>query len=449
MDVEILKDRLRDLDPAARRSALEALAAAWRAGRIACAPESDLINLHCHTFFSYNGYGHSPSSLAWLAREQGWRALGTVDFDVLDGVAETLAACDLVAVRGVGGLETRVYLPEHPEWEFNSPGEPGVLYYVGVGFVGQEAPPSAAAVLRDMRARAEQRNREMMARVNDYLAPVTIAYERDVLPLTPSGNATERHLLIAYDAAARRLFPRRGDLVAFWAGKLGMSPEAVDAFLGDAPFPHDAIRSRLMKRGGVGYAQPGPDTFPPLDVVNEAILACGAIPTYAFLDGTSDGEEHIAELLDLLIGKGMAGLTLIPDRNWNIKDPAERALKVRKLHAFMALARDLELPVFAGTEMNKPGQRQMDDFQADALRPYHDDFVAGADLLYGHTLLQRALGLGYGSAWAAARLPTRRERNAFYTRVGRAAAPGPEAVARVAGLGPAREPEGLLRRLET
>jgi len=387
------------------------------------------VNLHCHTIYSYNGYGHSPASLAWLAHREGWYALGTVDFDVLDAVDETLSACQIASLRGCAGLETRAFYHKGADIEFNSPGEPGVIYYVGVGFTSSQPPEAARATLEEMRRRAAERNRDMVERINGYLDPVIIDYARDVLPLTPSGNATERHILIAYDIAARRLFPESRDLVSFWAKKLEMPHEAVEQFLGDAPFPHDAIRSRLMKRGGVGYVQPGAETFPSLEAVHEAILACGAIPSYAFLDGTSPGEERLADLLERLIPMGMGALTVIPDRNWNIPNPPERARKVAKWHEVMALARELDLPVLVGTEMNKYGQRLLDDFSAEALRPYYDDFIRAANWIYGHTLLQRAWGIGFLSAWARDFLPNRAERNAFYARVGECVPPGREITA--------------------
>lgn len=382
------------------------------------------VNLHCHTIYSYNGYGYSPSALAWLAHREGWYALGTVDFDVLDGVDETFAACRLVAVRRCAGLETRAFYHEGAESEFNSPGEPGILYYLGVGFTSSQPTEAARATLEDMRQRAAERNREMVERINAYLAPVTIDYARDVLPLTPSGNATERHILIAYDIAARRHYPKRAELVSFWANKLAMPRDAVEQFLGDVPFPHDAIRSRLMKRGGVGYAQPEEGTFPPLETVQEAILACGAIPSYPFLDGTSPGEERLADLLGRLIPLGMGALTAIPERNWNIANPAERERKVAKWHKMMALARSFDLPVLVGTEMNKYGQPLLDDFSAEALRPYYEDFIRAADWIYGHTLLQAAWGIGFSSAWARDFLPNRSERNAFYIRIGQCVPPG-------------------------
>ena len=448
MNLEQERLRLNDVQPAIRREALDSLLAACRAGTLTCSPQTSAVNLHCHTIFSYNGYGHSPTSLAWLAREQGWHAVGMVDFDVLDAVEECLAACDRTEVRGVAGLETRTFLPEYADREINSPGEPGVCYHIGLGFTSPIAPAPAATVLADMRRRAAERNRTLVTRVNAYLAPVTIDYDRDVLPLTPSGNATERHILVAYDSAARRVFPERDALLDFWANKLGLQVAAVAKFLGDVPFPHDAIRSKLMKRGGPGYMQPDAGTFPQFDAVNQAILACGALPICGWLDGMSAAEQKMDELLALMVAHGVVGVNIIPDRNWNIADPAERTRKVAKLHEVIALAEQMDLPVIVGTEMNKAGQKLVDDFDAEALRPYREVFVRGADFIYGHTVLQRALGLGYQSAWAQGHLPTRRERNAFYSAVGAVAQPGVETAARVAALDPSRGPDALLAQLQ-
>jgi hypothetical protein len=188
-------------------NALAELVARADRGEAPCASERDVVNLHCHTFFSFNAYGHSPASLAWLARKNGFRAIGIVDFDVLDAVDEFLAACDLAGVRGSAGIETRVFVPEFAAREINSPGEPGVYYHMGIGFTSGQTPHAAAPTLAALRGRAERRNRDMLERINAHLDPVTVDYERDVLPLTPAGNATERHMLLAYIRAAENLTP--------------------------------------------------------------------------------------------------------------------------------------------------------------------------------------------------------------------------------------------------
>ena len=58
-----------------------------------------------------------------------------------------------------------------------------------------------------------------------------------------------------------------------------------------------------------------------------------------------------------------------------------------------------------------------------------DDFIRAANWIYGHTLLQRAWGIGFLSAWARDFLPNRAERNAFYARVGECVPPGREITA--------------------
>jgi len=432
--------QLNDFSPARRAQALEALIAAGEPPAAA----QPAVNLHCHTFFSFNAYGYSPSALAWLARRRGYRALGIVDFDVLDGVDEFLDVCERLGVRGSAGMETRVFIPEFATRETNSPGEPGVFYYMGLGFTSSLVPVAAAPILEGMRRRAEERNRGMLARINAYLSPVTLDYERDVLPLTPAGNATERHMLAAYLQAAARRFP---DPVPFWADKLQWTPGQVAAQIGDAVQFPNALRSKLMKRGGVGYAQPGPETFPSVEEVNRLILACGALPCATWLDGTSLGEQAEKELLHLLIGKGVVAFNIIPDRNWNISDPELRRRKVQNLHAVVALANQLDLPINVGTEMNAPGQKLVDDFEAGELAPVRQAFLDGADFIYGHTALQRAVGLGYQSEWAQAHLPARRQRNAFYTRVGQLTAPGQVGIARLKALTSAMEPAQVLERL--
>jgi hypothetical protein len=39
------------------------------------------------------------------------------------------------------------------------------------------------------------------------------------------------------------------------------------------------IRSKTMKKGGVGYVQPGKGSFPLMAEMNRFVLAAGAIPT--------------------------------------------------------------------------------------------------------------------------------------------------------------------------
>lgn len=403
--------------------------------------------MHCHTFFSYNAYGHSPASLAWLAKKHGFAAVGIVDFDVLDGVDEFLSACELLGVRGSAGIETRVYIPEFATREINSPGEPGIYYHMGIGFASSQPPIEVAPILASMRTRAARRNREMLGRLNAHLAPLEINYEADVLPLTPAGNATERHMLAAMVEAAERRLPDQAKRVKYWAEKVSLQEDQIAAVSNDYAKFSNLLRAKLMKKGGVGYVQPSPQSFPTIEEFHQLIIACGAVPCATWLDGLSEGEQAIEELLDLLIGKGAAALNIIPDRNWNIADAETRHLKVQKLHAIVKTAGLLDLPLNVGTEMNSPGNRLVDDFSVPPMAPVSGEFMAGAYFIYGHTVLQSARRWGFQSEWARTHLPSRHARNAFFETVGRRAAPGEARVRGLFELATASSPDAVLDAL--
>ena len=84
---------------------------------------------------------------------------------------------------------------------------------------------------------------------------------------------------------------------------------------------------------------------------------------------------------------------------------------------------------------------------ASEMAPIKQAFLDGVCFIYGHAVLQRALGLGYQSAWAQANLPTRRERNDFYTAVGYRVPPVADGLARLRALTPVRSRSDLLARL--
>jgi hypothetical protein len=435
---------LNSVVPAIRRHALQELLALARQRVIALEPETNVVNMHGHTFFSFNAYGYSPTSLAWLAKKRGFRAVGIVDFDVLDGVDEFLDACELAGVRGSAGIETRVLIPEYATKEINSPGEPGVCYHMGIGFASSQVPEAVSGILDDLRLRAARRNRDVAERVNAHLDPVIIDYDRDVVPLSPGGTPTERHMVVAYVRAAERTV---SDLTAFWADKLQVAPEEVALLLEDSPGFQNMVRARLMKRGGVGYIQPDSGMFPSLEVLHKLIEACGALPCGAWLDGTSAGEAPIEEWLEFLVDRGVVALNIIPDRNWNIQNPETKRLKIGHLYRVVEAAQALDLPLNVGTEMNSFGQKLVDSFGAPELVPVRQPFLDGAYFVVGHTMMQRALGLGYQSEWAQAYLPSRRELNGFYTRMGYRVPPGEAGIVQLRRLDPDMSPVEILTRL--
>ena len=441
---ETLEAQLNDLRLERRNTALEELLERVKRGDIVWPEPGCAVNLHCHTSFSYNGYGYSPTYFAWRARCEGLYAAGVVDFDVLDAVDEFLAACRRLGLRGCAGMETRAFVPQFETREINSPGEPGIAYHIGMGFTSGQVPDTA--LLAELKNVAQDRNRGVLERVNAFLAPVVLDYDRDVLPLTPNGNATERHLCVAYDRKAREMIPPDDARAAFWAGKLGADPAKVKAVLDDPPALQALIRSKTMKAGGAGYVQPRGRDFPSLERFNALILGANAIPTFGWLDGTSDAEQNLDELLDVMMMGGAAAVNIIPDRNWNIKDPEVRKVRLDKLYQFADAASERDLPIVIGTEMNAYGQRFVDDFDAPELQPLTPLFLEGAQIVYAHTLLQRYAGMGYLSPWAQRTFLSLEDKNAFFQQVGDAMDPAQADI--LSGVGPEMAPEEVLSAIE-
>ena len=74
MLIDELEKRLDSFDASERRKALTALREMVETGVTPLPKAGTDVNLHAHTFFSFNSYGYSPSKLAWLFRKEGLAA---------------------------------------------------------------------------------------------------------------------------------------------------------------------------------------------------------------------------------------------------------------------------------------------------------------------------------------------------------------------------------------
>ena len=377
-------------------------------------PATTWVNAHAHTFYSFNYKGYSPSRFALEAKKAGLEMGGIVDFDVLDGLEEFWEASRLLDLKASVGIESRVFVPEFSDRVINSPGEPGISYHMGTGFTTTDIPSKAQTFLDGMRQTSEQRNRAMVQRVNAFLSPLVLDYEDAVIPLVPKGNATERHLCLAYAKKASTQFPEETALRDFWSAKLGVPADELKE-VPDGRGMTDLIRAKTMKQGGAGYVQPDSGSFPQMAEMNEFVLQCGALPTMTWLDGCSAGEEAIDELLEVARSTGVVVFNIIPDRNYTPGSPDQ---KLANLQQVVDICRDLDMPLLGGTEMNSPGQKFVDDFDSEELKPMHPQFLTGSRILHAHSTLQRLAGMGYLSSWADDQFSNTSEKNEFYGRFG-------------------------------
>ena len=417
IDQENLEEQLNSFDARERKDALKKLA-------VECGNtlprEGSNVNMHFHSFFSYNAEGYSPSRIAWEARKAGLYAAGLCDFDVLDGLDEFMKAGLTLGLRATVNIETRAYVKEYADVDINSPGEHGVTYIMGAAFTQKPAEGSLQAKgLNDFRQRARLRNISLIKRINSKLTDIATDYEKDVLPLTPSGSATERHIITAYINKSKSVFKQPEKVAGFWAKILGINFEETTLLLADLPALEEAVRSKLAKRGGIGYEPPSVDTFPPVGEFLKWVASCEAIPMATWLDGTSGGEKNGRAMLECMQSKGAAAVNLIPDRNWNISSPEVRAVKTKNLKDIVEIADIMNLPVNIGTEMNKLGLPFMDNLDCEALRPFKETFLKGARIMVGHSLLQGYAGFSYIGDKANSEFKDVKAKNSFFEASGK------------------------------
>ncbi len=391
-----LLDQLNAFDPDIRKQALATLCDKKENYK----PPCENVNLHIHSFFSYNAYNRSPSQIAYFCRREGLYAGGIIDFDVLDGLHEFYNAGDMLGLRTTVGLETRAFFSPLADKEIDSPGEPGVSYIAGTGFTSiPEKGSEQERFLQKLANTAKQRNKQLIARVNSQLQDIAIDYQTDVLPLTPAGNATERHIVIAYINKSKAICTTTNSYNDFWASVLKTTPAKVAIWNNNLAEFQNKVRARLAKRGGIGYVQPASETFPEVADVFAWIRSSGAIPTESWLDGTSDGEKSPEKLLALSIEQGAIALNIIPDRNWNIKNTEEKQRKTENLQKIVQTATKYDMPLHIGTEMNKPKQPLYDNLDGEILKLYKPHILRGARIITGHCILQRFSGIGYTSEY--------------------------------------------------
>lgn len=438
--LEKLEEQLDSFDPDIRRQAVEQIALGLADKSIRTLPPAGFVNLHAHTFFSFNCYGYSPSKFAWLARKSGLAAGGIVDFDVLDGIDEFLWAAEKLNLRACGSIETRVFVPEFAAVEINSPGEPGVAYHMGAGMPTGKLTGKAKVFLDTLKETAQARNRQMAERVNAYLEPAVLNFEEDVMPLAPAGNPTERHICLAFARKAKQHFRNDADaLLKFWQIKLGTSLSSKD--LPESPKLLNAIRSKTMKQGGVAYVVPDAGAFPTMKQMNEFVLEAGGIPTTAWLNGLTAGEKQMEQLLDVAMTSGVAAFNIIPDRNFTPGVVDDRLVELQKA---IRLCQDRGLPILVGTEMNSFGQKFVDSFEAPELKEMLPEFAKGAAILYAHTVLQQKAQIGYVSAWSRENFGDIQLKNDFYEIVGRTLEPKNIARLQLAG---DQSPQNVLKSI--
>ncbi|MCX7917256.1 MAG: hypothetical protein N2589_03925, partial [bacterium] len=128
------------------------------------------LNIHIHTFHSFNYKNWSPYRIIFEGWKKGLLYMGTVDFDTLAGVEETLLAGKILNMKVVGGFESRVFLKEMKDKVINSPNEPGIFYLCGKGFKKIPDKNSKEHIFfENLKKISQERNKKIINKINEYL----------------------------------------------------------------------------------------------------------------------------------------------------------------------------------------------------------------------------------------------------------------------------------------
>jgi len=334
-----------DLDRTARLDALRNISGESVKVR-SVGRENAEINNHIHTIYSFSPY--TPSMAAFLARDAGLAAAGSVDHDSIAAAAEMIEACAVLGIGGCAGFEMRVSFKNSPfaVRKINNPDSIGLAYTTVQGIPKQSIDLSAQ-FLAPIRERRLERTRAMTAAANNMLCEADlreIDFRRDILEKSKyceGGGITERHLLAAIAEKIILEYGRGKTLAEALELKLGLKVSSkLAALLADPENPHylydllGILKSELL---GNIFIQPDESECIPADRVTAFAQSASAIPAYAYLGDVGESptgdkktekfeDDYIEELFAELSRLGYRAVAYMPPRN-----SLEQLRKVRRL----------------------------------------------------------------------------------------------------------------------
>ena len=289
-------------------------------------------NNHIHTIYSFSPY--SPTAAVYAARAEGLETAGIMDHDSIGGAEEFRLAGEICGVGTTCGMECRVSLRGTPmeNRRLNNPDQVGVAY-----MAIHSVPKGSFKMLREafapLRERRNERNRKMLAKINELTALPTLAldFDRDVLPIScynDGGSVTERHLLYAL---SKKIVDTVGKekCADFVNDTLRIKlSEKQKAQLTDDNNPHflydllGVLKAILVEK----FYVPATDECLTLAEVVKLAEDAGAILCYAYLGDVGESptgdkkaqkfeDDFLEELFDMLYRAGVRAITYMPARN--------------------------------------------------------------------------------------------------------------------------------------
>nr|MDA3845967.1 PHP domain-containing protein [Vallitaleaceae bacterium] len=286
------------------------------------------------------------------------------------GINEFIEAGKIMDIETTVGLECRVSMANTPfaKRRLNNTDQTGIAYVAMHGIPHHQV-ETLEAFLAPYRAKRNERNRKMVANINDLFGEKILDFKEDVVPLSmhhEGGSITERHLMFAL---AKKLIFRYGKgkplikaLTKNWS--LSIKGKMYDWLMEvDNPYYEYDLLS-FLKGAFVGKIYVDATSECP-GVKDFIALAdqVGAISAYAYLGDVKNSvtgdkadatfeDEYVAELFEFLKGIGFKAITYMPSRN------TKEQLKVVR-----DLCDQYDFFQISGVDINSPRQ----SFECEAL----------------------------------------------------------------------------------
>ncbi len=292
----------------------------------------EYANNHIHTIYSFSPY--SPTAAVYAARAEGLETAGIMDHDSIGGAEEFRLAGQICGIGTTCGMECRVSLRQTAmaDRRLNNPDQVGVAY-MAIHSVPKSGFKRLAEVFAPLRERRNERNRKMLAKINELTAIPELAldFDKDVLSIScynDGGSVTERHLLYAL---SKKIVDTVGKekCADFVNDSLHITlSDKQKAQLTDNDNPHflydllGVLKANLVEK----FYIPATDECLTLPEAVSLADEVGAILCYAYLGDVGESptgdkkaqkfeDDFLDELFDMLYKEGVRAITYMPARN--------------------------------------------------------------------------------------------------------------------------------------
>ena len=288
------------------------------------------INNHIHTTYSFSPY--SPTAAVYAARMEGLCTAGIIDHDSISGAEEFLEAAKLVDMPVTIGMEARVSMDgtRLEGRRTNNPDQVGVSYMTIQG-VPHDKIETLTEFFKPYQAARHERNRQMIAKINDLLPGIALDYDKDVLPLSlaaENGGVTERHLMYAL---AIKLVQQvgKGEAMVKKLNDMGVAISAKqEAQMMDTEYPfYEYDLLGILKSAFV--PQIFIDATAECPKLKDMVKLCADVDAYlcyAYLGDVGDSvtgdkkaqkfeDDYLDDVFECLKEEGVKSVTYMPTRN--------------------------------------------------------------------------------------------------------------------------------------